>query len=74
MPLMWSCWFLWQLQDKLVRHIPFVGSATDFLFPAKPIRLETLALYAERAIRDELTEEVISNRTMERGEGLRKQD
>ena len=62
------------MQDKLVRHIPIVSSATDFLFPTKPIRLETLALYAERAIRDELTEEITSNRTMDRGEGLRKQD
>lgn len=52
-PVMYGCNFAWWLNEKIVRHLPF-SSYIDFLFPAKSIRLSTLAHYAHQGVMGEL--------------------
>ena len=44
-PLRYGCEFAYQLNDKVYKHLPF-SQKTDFLFPAKPTKLETVGHFA----------------------------
>ena len=45
-PLGLGCDLAYYLNEYLVKQIPVVGPATDFLFPARSVRLEKVAHFA----------------------------
>ena len=53
-PLRYGCEVLYQINENIGKKTP-LNSATDFLFPAKPTKLETVAHFSIEGVRGKLT-------------------
>ena len=54
----------WFIGEKAVKPVPVLGSAVDFLFPAKSVQLATVSHFAIEGALGNINEKIVRNQVL----------